>query len=297
MSKSRSLSEISYKMAKNSRFIETALSELLAKGKAPKVLEIGFGQGRALLELAWRFRNNDVTFYGVDKTRTLPVEKREDLRHIVRLYKITPEAELANFELPEIFFYDATRLHFGDESLDLIYSAVTIRFIERKAEFLEEICRVLKPGGVALLHMGEHNWNYPYSLICDNRILTPYTNRFVLKYGEELIPLPIYLKLFEADDFRFEFINRSTCAIRVSKFKPARVQLQLVFNHELSVSMKMLPYRHGSGMARGGVRSVYDVRPEIYRALFEKGLLSRDRLRTDVTLPEDLQRPVDYEKD
>jgi ubiquinone/menaquinone biosynthesis C-methylase UbiE len=297
MSTGRSLAEVNHKLLKNSRILETTLSDLLAKGRPLKVLEVGFGQGRALMELARHFRNDKVTLYGVDKTQAPPVEKREDLRHIARLYDIVPEAELADVELPEIFFYDATRLHFDEASVDLVYSAVTIRFIEHKAEFLEEICRVLKPGGVALLHYGEANWNYPYSLICDNRILTPYTNRFVLKYGEELIPLPSYLKLFEEDAFRFDFLKTSGCVIRVSKFKPARLHLRLLFNHELSISMKTLPYRHGSGKPRGGVRSVYDVRPEIYRALFERGLLSRDQMRTDIKLSENSQTPADHEED
>jgi ubiquinone/menaquinone biosynthesis C-methylase UbiE len=282
---------------KNSRIIEMTLSDLLAKGRPLKVLEIGFGQGRVLMELAWLFRNNEVAFYGVDKTQAPPMEKRDDLRQIARFYEIIPETELANFELPEVFFYDATRLHFDEASLDLIYSAVAIRFIENKAAFLEEVCRVLKPGGVALLHMGESNWNYPYSRICDNRILTPYTNRFVLKHEDELIPLPVYLKLFEEDAFRFDFINRSTCALRVSKFKPARLDLRLALNQELTISMKALPYRHGAGNVRGGARSVYDVRPEMYRALFEKGLLSREQLRTDIKLAEDSPMPAGHEED
>jgi len=284
MSTGRSLAEVNYKLLKNSPILETTVSDLLAKGKPINVLEAGFGQGRALMELAWRFRNDQVAFYGVDKTQAPPTEKREDLRNVARIYDIIPEAELAEFKLPEIFFYDATRLHFDDESIDLVYSAVVIRFIERKAEFLEEVCRVLKPGGVALLHYGEADWNYPYSLICDHRILTPYTNRFVLKYNDELIPLPVYLKLFEEAAFEFGFANHGTCVIQVAKLKSAKLNLQLMFNQELSISMKAMPYRHGSGKPRGGVRSVYDVRPEIYRALFEKGLLSREQLRTDIKL-------------
>jgi SAM-dependent methyltransferase len=188
-------------------------------------------------------------------------------------------------------------LHFDDESLDLVYSAVVIRFIERKAEFLEEVCRVLKPGGVALLHYGEAGWNYPYSLICHDRILTPHTNRFVLKYNDELIPLPVYLKLFENEALQFGFANHGTCVIQVSKLKSARLDLQLLFNQELSISMKTMPYRHGSGKPRGGVRSVYDVRPEIYHALFEKGLLSREQLRTDIKLAEDSPMPAGHEED
>lgn len=197
---------------------------------------------------------------------------------------------MTDFAWPDIFFYDATRLRFDDDSLDLIYSVKTIRFIEDKAAFWEEACRVLKPGGAALLQIGEAGWNYPYSLICDDKLLTPFTNRLILKHGNELIPLPRYLKLFEADAFRFSFINRPRCVLKINKLKPAQVQLQLRLNGELSRSMYELPYRHGSGEIRGGFRSVYDIRPEFYRALFESGRLTPEQLRADIRVPDDLQK-------
>jgi len=282
MSKSRSLAEISHKIGRDPRLIENILCDLLAQDRALKVLEVGFGHGRVLLELAWHFRNENVTFYGVDKKQKPPVEKREDLTEIARLYQVIPEEELAHFELPELFFYDATRLHFSDESLDLIYSAVTMRFLERKVEFLEEVCRVLSPGGMALLQIGEHRWNYPYSLACDNKVLTPFASRIVLRHDKELIPLPDYLKLFQGNSFRFDFIGGTRCAIRISKLRSSFLQLQLRFNPELSGPMEELPYRHGSGEDRGGCRSVYDVSPEIYQALFASGILKSERLCTDL---------------
>jgi len=293
----RSLAETNYKLSKRAPIIEKTLLDLLKKENALKVLEIGFGRGRTLLELARRFRNGRVSFFGVDKRQELPLEKRENLRGMARQFAIVSEAELAGFELPEIFFYDATRLHFDDENIDLIYSVMTVRFIERKAEFLEEVCRILKPGGVALLQIGEADWRYPYSLMCDNKLLTPFTNRFVLKYGNELIPLPEYLKLFEGDAFRFGFINRPRCVMRIDKLKPGRLRLQLEFNQKLGLPMEELPYLHGSGKVRGGFRSVYDVRPEIYRALFERGLLSRDQLRTDIKFTDDSQLKTAHEED
>jgi ubiquinone/menaquinone biosynthesis C-methylase UbiE len=277
----RSLSEI------NSLFkavgpLDATIARLLDTRSRLDVLEIGFGYGRVLLELAWMFRHRNVTFHGVDVARY--VETREDLRKVATQFAIGPESELNAFELPRIYWYDATSLHFDDESADFVYSAVTIRFIRRKAEFLEEVCRVLRPGGSAVLHMSESNWDYPYSLAADRRILTPYVNRFVLRFGDELIPLPVYLKLFEDGHFRFQFTTSSRCILCVSKRMSGRLTLNLDFNEELSISGRKLPLKNRHGEVRGGFRSVYDVRPEYYRALFEKRLLSRDDLRTDVVL-------------
>jgi len=256
--------------------LESAISELSETRTKLEVLEVGFGYGLAMLELAWRFRDREITFHGVDMTKH--INKREDLRNIARQFQIIPESELAGFELPHPYFYDATQLHFDDESLDLIYSAVTIRFIRHKAQFLEEVCRVLKPGGRAILHISESNWNYPYGLAADDRILTAYTNRFVLRYGNELIPLPIYAKLFEGDRFRFHFTTNSRCILLLSKLASGRLSLQLDYNEELSMSGRKLPLRNSKGEVRGGFRSVYDVRPELYDDLFKKGLLSQSAL-------------------
>ena len=59
----RSLSGTTHKILKDSQIIETTLSALFAQGSATKVLEVGFGRARALLELAWCFRNERGTFY------------------------------------------------------------------------------------------------------------------------------------------------------------------------------------------------------------------------------------------
>jgi len=291
-SRTRSLARINHKILKESSVIESTLCELLTRRQSLNVLEVGFGWGRALLELAWRFRDAKVTFHGVDICQKPPMEKREDLRAIARQFEIIPPAEVIGIELPHVFFYDATCLHFNDESMDLIYSAVAVQFMERKAEFLEEVCRVLRPGGMALLHIGEANWSYPYSLICHDKILTPWISRFVLKYGNELIPLPVYLKLFEGDDFNFQFTQKSRCSIFVSKLKSKSCPLLLEYNRDLSIEMKELQHRDRSGKIKDGFRSVYDVRPEVYRRLLAEGLLSREQLRTDIQIPEEFLRAV-----
>ena len=282
-SRTRSLERISHKMARDPRFIVRKITELLASGGQVRVLEIGFGWGRALLELAWEFRDQDVVFYGVDKERH-PAKRSDDLRSIARDYTSIPAADLASLTPPQIFYYDATSLHFVDESIDLVYSAVTIRFIERKAEFLEEVCRILAPGGIGLLHMSERIEFYPYSFVSNSKVLTPFASRFVLKHDRELIPLAVYLKLFDDETFQFDVKRKAT--IVVTKRNSARLALNLMFNEELSRPMRDLLYRDESGRLEDGARSVYDLRPEMYDMLLERGLLKRDQLRTDTEMVE-----------
>lgn len=264
--RTRSLDHIEH-LLRASPGIERSALELLERRSPIDVLEVGFGHGHALMELAWRLRDRDVRFHGVDVGYKSPIETAEDLRAIAREQGIAPADELDGLELPEIHFYDATRLRFEDETMDLVYSAVTIRFMRDKALFIEEACRVLRPGGRAILHIGEGNWNYPRGPARDDQVLTPSTSRIVLKHRGELIPLPEYLSLFEGDVFRFRLTPQTRCILIVDKLASGTLDLELDYDEELSMPGRKVPLRNRHGEVRGGFRTVYDVRPEHYARL------------------------------
>lgn len=272
--RTRSLAHIEH-LLRAAGGVESAVGDLLEQRSPIDVLEVGFGHGRALLELAWRLRDRDVTFHGVDVGYKSPVQTREDLRDVARTNGIVPEPELDQFELPFVHIYDATRLHFPEESLDLVFSAVTIRFIRDKALHIEEVCRVLRPGGRAILHISEANWDYPWGTISDDRVLTPYTSRFVLKHEDELVPLPDYLRLFEGDVFRFGFTPSTRCILIIDKLASGSLSLDLDYNDELSMGGRKLPLRNRKGEIRGGFRTVYDVKTPVYERLAGERLSTR----------------------
>lgn len=264
--RTRSLDHIEH-LLRASGGIEAGARELLERRSPIDVLEVGFGHGRALIDLAWRLRDRDVRFHGVDIGYKSPVRVPEDLRAVAREHDIVPEDQLERLELPDIHFYDATALHFGDETMDLIYSAVTIRFMRDKALHVEEACRVLRPGGRAILHIGEANWDYPRGPAAEAPVLTPYTSRLVLMHGDELIPLPDYLALFEGDAFRFRLTRSTRCILVVDKLASGTLSLGLDYNDALSMRGRKVPLRNRHGEVRGGFRTVYDVRPEFYARL------------------------------
>jgi SAM-dependent methyltransferase len=246
---------------------------LLDDHRALDVLEVGFGWGLALLELAWRFRGRGVAFFGIDVEPKPELATREGIVAFAAEQGIVSEAERAELRAPHLFFYDASTLHFDDESMDFVYSAVTVRFLKRKIEFVQEVARVLRVGGKALLHLGETNWNYPHSRLIGPRVLTPFTSRLVLKYGDELIPVPEYFKLLAGNGFEFSFTENSRCILIVSKTKPGKLDLGLVLNEELTLPGRSVPLVNRKGEVRGGMRSVYDVPADKYRALLDQGLL------------------------
>lgn len=94
------------------------------------VLEVGCGEGRGFDVLIPKARS----FTAVDKIK--PV--------IDRLQKKYPEARLASMNIPPL-----TGL--PDNSFDRVVSFQVIEHIQDDALFLQEIHRVLKPGGIALI--------------------------------------------------------------------------------------------------------------------------------------------------
>lgn len=273
-SRTRSLAQINHKLLAHSSVIQERIAHRVSAGGPVEVLEVGFGWGRALMELAWLFRSDPVKFHGVDLARKPPVESSDDLRAIGQRFGIGSAAQLDAFAVPRLHFYDATKLHFADESIDLVYSAVSVRFFERKAEFIEEVGRVLRPGGTALLHIGEKHWDYAHARARDDMALTGSPTRLVLLCGRDLVPLPEYFACFEGDAFRFRFTPQSRCVLFIEKLRSAKLELRLAFNEYFSSPMAQLPYRDATGEQEDGFRSVYDVAPEIYRHMRDSGRLA-----------------------
>ena len=239
------------------------------------VLEVGFGWGIALLQLAWRFHGRGIHFHGVDIEPKIELSTPERVVMFACEQGIVPEAQASELNPPRFSFYDATTLEFDDECMDFVFSAVTIRFMADKIAFIQEVARVLRPNGQALLHIGESHWSYPHSRVTDAPLLTPFTSRLILKHGDELIPLPAYFRLFENDRFSFRFTEQSRCILIMSKHKSGRLDLGLALNDGLTMSGRSVPLVNRKGEVRGGMRSVYDVSDAAYREAVRRGLIPR----------------------
>jgi SAM-dependent methyltransferase len=270
----RNLASINRKLLKGSEILQETIREQLAQKTSIAVLDIGTGVGMALMELAWMFRQDDVRFTGINKDPGEPLASRQDYLVAARQIALASDAELAGMRLPDLFFEDATHMHFEDESFDVVYASSVLRFVPDKARLLEDVARVLRPGGVALIRVGSKGWDYPYGPVSDAPELTPYGSRWVLKHGNELIPLEAYLSLLSGKDFDLELVNKPHCVIRVTKHRRASLAFGLNHVPELSLQMTQLGYGdEDRGLSKGGVRSVYDVPEGQYRALVDRGLL------------------------
>lgn len=277
MARDRSLSEINKFLYRRGNSLENSIAEMAHHRSSMDVLEVGFGYGCALMELVSQFSQTPINFYGVDKQQNPPMTCAKDLLDIAEKYDIASGEQLEQITLPSLFFYDATQLHFEDESMDMVYSAVSIRFFKDKLAFLQEVCRVLRPGGIAVLDMGGHGWDYPHTYFEGEGDQIPYPSHLVIKYKNELIPSLAYLRLFESD-FDFTASDKKRFILNVLKHRSSSPNLKLNLNPAFSGPMKNFKYYKPSGKVTGGFRSLYDLKDQRYEALFDAGILNSDQI-------------------
>ncbi len=102
-----------------------------SNSKGKKVLEIGVGLGAD----HQKFAESGADLYGIDNTERAIVNTRKRLQ----LFNLSSKLEVA----------DAENLHFSDNFFDIVYSWGVIHHSPDTSGAINEIYRVLKPGGEA----------------------------------------------------------------------------------------------------------------------------------------------------
>jgi SAM-dependent methyltransferase len=151
--RSHSLSELDKQISPY--HIETVIQEIFEKnrlaGEKTRIMEIGIGNGRVLMELKKRFP--DIEFYGINKEKTHTFYRRDSFILTALKFGIFNKEEIDQLELPYVVFQDLDfggKIPYDDAKFDLIYSQNTIPHIKYKFELFNEILRVLKPEGLSL---------------------------------------------------------------------------------------------------------------------------------------------------
>jgi ubiquinone/menaquinone biosynthesis C-methylase UbiE len=166
------------------------LSQKLKSEKVVRVLEVGFGEGRCLIDLQARFPN--VFFYGINHKKSETMSSSKDI------IKHSKEIKVNLKKAPRVQFYDAGKgLKFPEKYFDLVISQVSIHYVGNKSKLYEDVWRVLKKNGTALLHVdSELNKNYPDFMF--NYKDTP---RMVIYDHDAQISTQKYLKKFKFKGF------------------------------------------------------------------------------------------------
>jgi SAM-dependent methyltransferase len=123
--------------------------ELLAGRERLRILELGCGYCTALVELEATFGDR-VELHGINKR---PWHGSwATARASVAKLGLMSEDEFDRLARPTLYYHDLDEpLPLPDDSFDLVFSQLSFVYYRRKAEVLEEVNRVLAPGGLAKL--------------------------------------------------------------------------------------------------------------------------------------------------
>lgn len=258
ISRGRSLADFNAKFGDT--VVENTLRDAISSLGSVRLLEIGCGEGRVLMELRKLFPSIEI--HGVNKKPWPAMKGQKSLIATGTRYKIFSREEAKNVELPIPHFYDATQLRFPDNYFDVVISQVSIYQVKRKDLLLQEVWRVLKKGARAFLHMDSMCEGYP-------DFLNQETPRFVIYKNNKLYPFKRFINELRDKDYNItcrialgqqrEDANLRRTNIVMHKNTDAALHLNLTFDGLSSFDLSVLE-KIFNGDKIVGYRSVYQLK-------------------------------------
>jgi ubiquinone/menaquinone biosynthesis C-methylase UbiE len=254
-SRSRSLADFNRKFGKDA--VQKEISKALRSQKIVRVLEIGCGEGRVLMEL--RKLYPQIELHGINKSPWAAMKGSQSLKRTATFYDILTNNELKNARLPKIYFCNAEKLRFKDCFFDLVISQVSIQYVKRKDILLSEIWRVLKKNGVALLNIDSYQEPIPDFLMHE-------TPRFtIFKDGKDYPAGRLFQVLANKGyDIRYfistekeKDVKKTRYNVIFRKNKDSPLKLNLKFDDVSSFDLRNINEEKDNWSIYWGYRSVY----------------------------------------
>lgn len=254
-SRTRDLAAFNKKFSPN--ILEKTIKSKLKNNQKVNVLEIGCGEGRVLMQLRKLFPN--IELHGINKKPWIAMRGSSSLKTTGTHYKIFTPSEVKKVKLPTIHFTDAKKLKFKDKYFDLIYSQVAIQYVDRKDQLLEEVWRVLKPGGKAFLNIDARTENVPDFL----DFTTP---RFIIYKDNKIYPLKSFIKDINKSGFDIKYKTsvekekgetKKRINLVITKNINKKLNLNLKFDEPSSFNLNVLNEEKNRWSMYWGYRSVY----------------------------------------
>jgi SAM-dependent methyltransferase len=150
--RSHSLEDFNKKIApfKHEDLIQEIFERNRLAGEKTRVMEIGAGNGRMLMELKKLFP--EVEFYGINKEKTHTFYRRESFILTALKFGIFTKNDIEGLDLPYVLFEDldfGARIPYSENKFDVVFSQDTVRHIKYKFELFNEVMRVMKPEGTS----------------------------------------------------------------------------------------------------------------------------------------------------
>ncbi len=237
-------------------------SELDRRREAPcSLLEIGCGHGRVLLELSEKYPALEL--HGLNRWKSAAISEDKSLEFIAKRFGLP--APGSRGKAPRLHFHDARKLRFDDASFDVVVSQVSLQHVERKDLVIEEVWRVLRPGGVALLNLDTTRADSP-------DLVAGETPRFIVYRDARRIPFSEFVAEVRARGFDVERSvvvsgkpgkewTRANLVLRKTAGAPAALSLGLDLDRRSSFDLKRLKPKKGVSKHYWGFRSVFVAPP------------------------------------
>lgn len=201
----------------------------------------------------------NIELHGINKRPWPAMKGQESLKRTATLYKIFTKQELKKVNLPRIHFYKARKLNFRSNYFDLIYSQVAMHYIDRKDILIEDIWRVLRKGGKALLHFDTVDKTYADFLQFE-------TPRFIMRKKGKIYPIKELVRDIRKKGYdisikkssaKKEGIMKHSTYLIISKNKNTPLKLNLRFDPVSSFELSILN-KDDKDCTFWGYRSVYN---------------------------------------
>jgi len=177
--RNRGLKELTKRIGNILPYIERSFE---AK-KRIRVLEVGCGYGKTLLELRKKYGNRIQT-YGINYENDWDIS-------LIKLFGLDQKLfskEEIDRNLPHLSIADAgKRIPYQSNYFDFIFSQATTQYIADKSHFLEEVNRVLTKNGTAVIELQEYKSKHQ----------SEYKNLFEIWEENKLISSTDWLRKFK----------------------------------------------------------------------------------------------------
>ncbi|MFH1607700.1 MAG: class I SAM-dependent methyltransferase [archaeon] len=241
MTKTRGLASVKRKIGD----ITLVIDNLLEKKKKICIMELGVGFGNAIMGLSKKYGKNKVQLIGVNKLKIHGIETKEDFVKHALSYRIIKKSDLKNMSVPRIIIGDAgKKIPLPNNSVDFIYSITTFFFIPNKAKAIEELYRVLKPEGKAIIHFKHYVPEFPKE----------YRNLFNIRKEKAKIRVVDYLKRFKVYGITLKKTKSRGTNILLIEKKKKSLDLKLKFIENESYILREKGFSHFA------TKSVFEVK-------------------------------------
>lgn len=231
MTKTRGLRSVKRKIGDVTKDID----EILEKKKKITILELGVGFGNALMGLNKKYGKRKIKFIGMNLKKEHGIKTRKDFIKNALNFRVIKKSDVRRINLPYIILGDAgRRIPLPSNSVDFIYSITTFFFIPNKAHAIEELYRILKPEGKAVIHFKHHVDKFPKE----------YKNLFVIRKNGKTLDVVSYLSRYKNYGLSIKRGKYYGTDVLIIQKKRKSLNLKLKFIESKSPRLQDLGYPH-----------------------------------------------------